>query len=82
MPDWLTIPAKKTDAVDFRKPLEKFIKFTFSEDVVTEYTDAIAELNKLRTNSVLNIPEKHESALEPLLRSESLNSLLLAFLLH
>lgn len=68
MAAWLTVPSKRSDAVDFKKPLEKFIKNTFSEDVVSEYSDAITELSKLRTTAVLQTPEKHEAALEPLLR--------------
>lgn len=68
MAGWLTVPCKRTEPVDFKKPLEKFIKHTFSEEKVDEYSDQIAELTKLRSTSVLQTPDKHEAALEPLYR--------------
>ncbi|XP_032218255.2 programmed cell death 6-interacting protein [Nematostella vectensis] len=68
MAGWIVIPCKRSEAVDFKKPLEKFIKNTFSEDVLKENSDAISDLNKLRNSAVMQTPDKHESALEPLLR--------------
>lgn len=68
MAGWITIPLKRTDAVDYKKPLEKFIKNTFSEEILNENADTIADLNKLRNSAVMQSPEKHESALQPLLR--------------
>jgi len=68
MTGWINLPLKRTDSVDFKKPLEKFIKNTFSAEAVTENEDAIAELTKLRNTCVMQTLEKHESALEPLLR--------------
>ena len=68
MAGWIVIPSKRTEAVDFKKPLEKFIKNTFSEEVLNENSDAIAELNKLRNTAVMQVPDKHESASQPLLR--------------
>jgi hypothetical protein len=68
MAGWIVIPSKRSEAVDFKKPLEKFIKNTFSEDVLSENSDAIADLNKLRNSAVIQVPDKHEAALQPLLR--------------
>ena len=68
MAGWINIPLKRSDGVDFKKPLEKFIKNTFSAGVATENEDAIAELTKLRNTCVMQTLDKHESALEPLLR--------------
>ena len=68
MAGWINIPLKRSDGVDFKKPLEKFIKNTFSAEVATENEDAIAELTKLRNTCVMQTLDKHESALEPLLR--------------
>lgn len=68
MAGWITAPMKRSDAVDFKKPLEKFIKNTFSDEILNENADAIADLNKLRTTAVMQSTEKHESSLQPLLR--------------
>lgn len=68
MAGWINLPLKRSDGVDFKKPLEKFIKNTFSAEAVTENEDAIAELTKLRNTCVMQTLDKHESALEPLLR--------------
>ncbi|KXJ20769.1 Programmed cell death 6-interacting protein [Exaiptasia diaphana] len=68
MAGWITAPTKRSDAVDYKKPLEKFIKNTFSEEILNENADAIADLNKLRTTAVMQNTEKHESSLQPLLR--------------
>ena len=68
MASWINLPLKRTDGVDFKKPLEKFIKNTFSAEAVTENEDAIAELTKLRNACVMHTLDKHESALEPMLR--------------
>lgn len=68
MAGWITVPLKRSDAVDYKKPLEKFIKNTFTEDIMNENADAISDLNKLRTTAVMQSTEKHESSLQPLLR--------------
>ena len=68
MAGWICLPFKRSDGIDFKKPLEKFIKNTFSSDAVTENADAISELSRLRSTAVMQTPEKHESALEPMLR--------------
>jgi programmed cell death 6-interacting protein len=70
MAGWINLPLKRSDGVDFKKPLEKFIKNTFSAEAVTENEDAISELAKLRNTAVMQTLDKHESALEPMLRCE------------
>lgn len=68
--NWLCVPLKRSSSseVDFRKPLEKFIKATFPADVFDELKDSISDLNKLRSNAVNRAPEKHQSSLDILLR--------------
>jgi hypothetical protein len=68
--NWLCVPLKRSSnsEVDFRKPLEKFIKSTFSTDIYDELKDRIGELNKLRSNAVNRAPERHQSSLDTLLR--------------
>lgn len=68
MAGWINLPLKRSDGVDFKKPLEKFIKNTFSAEAVSENEDAISELSKLRNTVVMQNLDKHESALEPMLR--------------
>ncbi|KAJ7384190.1 Rhophilin, Rho GTPase binding protein [Desmophyllum pertusum] len=68
MAGWINLPLKRSDGVDYKKPLEKFIKNTFSAETATENEDAISELAKLRNTAVMQTLDKHESALEPLLR--------------
>lgn len=68
--NWLCVPLKRSSSseIDFRKPLEKFIKSTFSEDMNNDLRDSIGELNKLRCNAVNRAPERHQSSLDTLLR--------------
>ena len=68
--NWICVPLKRSSSseVDFRKPLEKFIKTTFSADIFDELKDSISDLNKLRSNAVNRAPEKHQSSLDTLLR--------------
>lgn len=68
--EWLSVPLKRSSSgeVDFRKPLEKFIKSTFSDEIVNEHKEAISELNKLRSVAINRTPEKHQSSLDTLLR--------------
>ncbi|CAH3130479.1 unnamed protein product [Pocillopora meandrina] len=68
MAGWITFPLKRSDGVDYKKPLEKFIKNTFSAETAEENEDAISELSKLRNTVVMQTLDKHESALEPMLR--------------
>ena len=68
--NWLYVPLKRSSssAVDFRKPLEKYIKATFSTEIFDELKDGINDLNKLRSDAVNRAPEKHQSSLDTLLR--------------
>lgn len=68
MAGWITFPLKRSDGVDYKKPLEKFIKNTFSAETAEENENAISELSKLRNTVVMQTLDKHESALEPMLR--------------
>lgn len=68
--NWLCVPLKRSSSsdIDFKKPLEKFIKSTFSQETYDEIKDNIIELNKLRINAVNRSPEKHQTSLDTLLR--------------
>lgn len=65
---FISIPVKKTTAVDFIGPLSKHIKNTFSEDVLNENKETLSELNQLRGNAVVRMVDKHETSLEVLQR--------------
>ena len=68
--NWLCVPLKRSSSseVDFKKPLEKFIKSTFSAEIFDDLKGSITELNKLRSNAVNRAPERHQSSLDTLLR--------------
>ena len=68
--NWLCVPLKRSSnsEVDFKKPLEKFIKNTFTEDIYNDLKDSISDLNKLRRDAVNRVPERHQSSLDTLLR--------------
>ena len=68
MNSYLQVPLKKTQAVDFVKPLSNHIKNTFSADILNENKDMLAELNQLRGNAVVKTSDKHETSLEVLQR--------------
>lgn len=68
MAGWITFPLKRSDGVDYKKPLEKFIKNTFSAETAADNEDAISELSKLRNTVVMQTLDKHESSLDPVLR--------------
>ena len=68
MSSFLIIPLKKTQAVDFIKPLSNYIKNTFSGEVLNEVKDSLAELNQLRSNAVVRSLDKHETSLEVIQR--------------
>ena len=68
MSSFLIIPLKKTQSVDFIKPLSNYIKNTFSGEVLNEVKDSLAELNQLRSNAVVRSLDKHETSLEVLQR--------------
>lgn len=68
MNSFLQVPLKKTQSVDFVKPLSSYIKNTFSAEVLNENKDSLAELNQLRGNAVVKSLDKHETSLETLQR--------------
>lgn len=68
MSSFLQIPLKKTQSVDFVKPLSSYIKNTFSNEILNENKDSLAELNQLRSNAVVKSLDKHETSLETLER--------------
>lgn len=65
MAELIAIPLKKPTDVDIVKPLTNVIKSTYnSSNVQKDYTEAISEFNKLRTNALWRAFEKYESSLE------------------
>ena len=63
----VSVPLKKTDAVDVRKPIEKFVSTTFGA-FTEENAAAVEEFAKMREAAVLRTPDRHESGLEPLFK--------------
>lgn len=68
MSSFIQTPVKKTQAVDFVKPLSNYIKNTFSGEVLNENKDTLVELNQLRGNAVVRSLDKHESSLDVIQR--------------
>lgn len=68
MSSFIIISLKKTQTVDFIKPLSNYIKNTFSGEVLNEVKDSLAELNQLRSNAVVRSLDKHETSLEVIQR--------------
>ena len=68
MSSFIIIPLKKTQPIDFIKPLSNYIRNSFSADVLNENKDSLAELNQLRGNAVVKSLDKHETSLEVLQR--------------
>jgi len=68
MTSFLQVPLKKTQNVDFVKPLSNYITNTFSNQVLNENKDCIAELNQLRSNALIKSLDKHETSLDTLQR--------------
>ena len=60
----VSVPLKKMDAVDVRKPIEKFVSTTFTD----ENAVALEEFSKMHESSVLRTLDRHESGLEPLFK--------------
>lgn len=63
MADFLSVPLKKSTDVDIVKPLKSLIQSTYNTE---EYSDALAELSRLRTNAIWKVFEK--SSLDVLYR--------------
>lgn len=69
MADLIAVPLKKPSDVDLVKPLKNLIQSRYSTaDKPEDYSDAINELSKLRSNAVWRAFEKFESSLEVLYR--------------
>lgn len=65
MAEVLAVPLKKPSDVDVVKPLKNLISSSYSTaDKPQDYSEAINELSKLRTNAVWRVFEKYESSLE------------------
>lgn len=69
MPDLLSVPVKKPTDIDVIKPLKNLIQSAYSSsasDKTINYSDAVSEFNKLRTNAIWKPYEKNENSLEVL----------------
>ncbi|KAJ9593455.1 hypothetical protein L9F63_014984 [Diploptera punctata] len=65
MAELLAVPLKKPSDVDVVKPLKNLISSSYSTaDKPQDYSEAINEFSKLRTNAVWRVFEKYESSLE------------------
>ncbi|PSN46080.1 Programmed cell death 6-interacting protein [Blattella germanica] len=65
MAELLAVPLKKPTDVDIVKPLKNLISASYStSDKPQDFSEAINELSKLRTNAVWRVFEKYESSLE------------------
>lgn len=70
MATFISVQLKKTSEVDLAKPLVKFIQQTYPSggEEQAQYCRAAEELSKLRRAAVGRPLDKHEGALETLLR--------------
>lgn len=70
MATFISVQLKKTSEVDLAKPLVKFIQQTYPSggDEQAQYCRAAEELSKLRRAALGRPLDKHEGALETLLR--------------
>lgn len=74
MAELISIPLKKPSEVDLVKPLRHIIQSRYSTaDKPEDYSDAINELAKLRTNGIWKAFEKYESSLEVIYRCVCFN---------
>jgi programmed cell death 6-interacting protein len=59
MAELLSVPLKKSSDVDIIKPLKNLIQSTFNSGNDSEdYSDAINELSRMRTNAIWKVFEK------------------------
>ncbi|CAH0398967.1 unnamed protein product [Chilo suppressalis] len=59
MADLLSVPLKKSSDVDIVKPLKNLIQSTYNSEKSSEdFTDALNELSRLRTNAIWKVFEK------------------------
>lgn len=83
MAELISIPLKKPSEVDLVKPLRHIIQSRYSTaDKPEDYSDAINELAKLRTNGIWKAFEKYESSLEVIYRCVCFNTNKLTTNLH
>ncbi|XP_018603446.2 programmed cell death 6-interacting protein isoform X3 [Scleropages formosus] len=69
MATFISVPLKKSSEVDVVKPLSKFVSATYpAGDEQAEYLRAVEELGRLRKSAVGRPLDKHDGALEGLLR--------------
>ncbi|XP_026475185.1 programmed cell death 6-interacting protein [Ctenocephalides felis] len=65
MVEFLSVPLKKPSDVDVVKPLKNLIQSTYSaSDNNENYSEAINEFGKIRSNAIWRVFEKYESSLE------------------
>lgn len=65
MAELLAVPLKKPSEVDIVTPLKNLIASSCSTaDKPHDYSEAINELNKLRTNAIWRVFERYETSLE------------------
>ncbi|GAB6032031.1 hypothetical protein CHUAL_010402 [Chamberlinius hualienensis] len=74
---FIAVPLKKTYDTDLVKPLKNILSgFPNVQDSQDNYSEALQELNKLRTNAVCKTLDRHESSLEVIYRYyDTLNAL-------
>uniref|UniRef100_A0A1I7ZGC7 BRO1 domain-containing protein n=1 Tax=Steinernema glaseri TaxID=37863 RepID=A0A1I7ZGC7_9BILA len=67
---FLAVPLKTTNEVDLVKPLKSYVDSIYqtNDDVSTEITEAICELNKLRNRACNQPLDKHQSGLDIITR--------------
>ncbi|KAL4629391.1 programmed cell death 6-interacting protein isoform X3 [Arapaima gigas] len=69
MATFISVPLKKSSEVDVVKPLSKFVTATYpAGDEQADYLRAVEELGRLRKSAVGRPLDKHDGALEVLLR--------------
>lgn len=67
MHELLAVPVKKPTDIDVIKPLKNLIQSAYSSsapDKTINYSEAVTEFNKLRTNAIWKAFDKNEAALE------------------
>ncbi|XP_065157108.1 programmed cell death 6-interacting protein-like, partial [Atheta coriaria] len=65
MADFIAVPLKKPTDVDIVQPLKNLLQARYSTaDQPLDYSDAINDLSKLRSNAIWRAFEKYESSLE------------------
>lgn len=65
MAELLQVPLKKPSEIDVVKPLQNVIQSRFSTaDEPVDYSDAINEFAKIRSNAIWKAFEKYESSLD------------------